>query len=270
MKKYYSIAEFAELAHTTKESLRHYEQIGLLVPQARQSGNNNQRAYSIRQLATMNVIHAFKELGFSLAEITELIRGRSPEDTMAFLTEQIEKTHAAIKAQLRAQELSYTIWKTVNAVKNIDEQAIALEELPAANIVLGEPNVYEHGENVYDALNVFYDATVRRHPYLMHSYFVWGVYSAERVLKGDLFYPDRYFFYHASGTEKRPAGTYAVGYMRCDYGKGQALYERMKQFIAEHKLIIAGDAYEEYPLNELCVADPDDYLMRVLIPVKKM
>lgn len=101
------------------------------------------------------------------------------------------------------------------------------------------------------------------------SYPVWGIFSEDRVKRGDWRSPDRFYYYNPAGHDQKPEGMYAIGYVRAGYGQGSELYERMLKFIAESGHEICGDTYEEYPINEVAVADDTDYLMRVMIPVRK-
>ena len=67
----YKIGEFSRLGRVTVRTLRHYEKIGLLKPGIvdRWTGY---RYYSPEQLQKLLSIVQLKQLGFSLAEITEL------------------------------------------------------------------------------------------------------------------------------------------------------------------------------------------------------
>jgi hypothetical protein len=40
-------------------------------------------------------------------------------------------------------------------------------------------------------------------------------------------------------------------------------------YIGKNGFEICGDAYEEYPLNELCVSDDENYMIRVMIAVRE-
>ncbi|MCL2140386.1 MAG: hypothetical protein FWH42_01720 [Dehalococcoidia bacterium] len=100
------------------------------------------------------------------------------------------------------------------------------------------------------------------------NYPVWGVFSEERIKRGDWKWPNKYYFYNPEGRDTRPAALYAVGYTRGRYGQSDALYKRLLSYIDSNGFEICGDAYEEYPLNEVCVSDENNYLMRVMITVR--
>ena len=101
------------------------------------------------------------------------------------------------------------------------------------------------------------------------NYPVWGMFSEERIKRKDWIWPDRYYLYNPSGHDIRPAALYAIGYMRGGYGQCEKLYERLIEYIEENDFEICGPAYEEYPLNEFCILEDTDYLIRVMITVRE-
>ena len=64
-KHYFKTAEFAALCGVKKDTLLHYDHIGLLKPQW--VGENGYRYYSARQLATYDLISALRRLDTPLA-----------------------------------------------------------------------------------------------------------------------------------------------------------------------------------------------------------
>ena len=75
--EYLSAGRFAALVGTTKETLFHYDEIGLFVPKRR--GTNGYRYYAMDQIETFDVIGMLRELGMPLAEIRNYLEQRSPE-----------------------------------------------------------------------------------------------------------------------------------------------------------------------------------------------
>lgn len=65
----YTISELADEFDITPRSIRHYEDLGLLLP--RRKGNNT-RIYSHKDRLRLSLTLRGKRLGFSLAEIREL------------------------------------------------------------------------------------------------------------------------------------------------------------------------------------------------------
>lgn len=81
------IGELADRAGMSLRTIRHYDEVGLLVPSARTTGGF--RVYTERDLERLLVIRRMKPLGFSLDEMGDLLSivdglpGGDAEDTAA-------------------------------------------------------------------------------------------------------------------------------------------------------------------------------------------
>lgn len=68
------ISDFARLGQVSVRMLRHYDALGLLVPDS-VDGHNGYRTYSPEQLHDLNRIIALKDLGFTLEQTRTLLDG---------------------------------------------------------------------------------------------------------------------------------------------------------------------------------------------------
>jgi effector-binding domain-containing protein len=182
---------------------------------------------------------------------------------------QIIKIDQKIDGWVRARKLLATYQKIIRSVDGVDIDKITVEYLPAEAIIMGDINDYSRDRTYLDALASFYADTQSKHPGIDMNYPVWGMFEKERIIKGDFNFPDRYYFYNPEGRDKRPAGWFAVGYTKGGYGRNREVYARILEYAEKHKYEVCGDAYEEYPLNEVCVSGVSNYLMRVMIEVRK-
>lgn len=66
------IGELAERAKMSLRTIRHYDEVGLLVPSGRTTGGF--RVYTDEDLERLLVIRRMKPLGFTLDEMAELLR----------------------------------------------------------------------------------------------------------------------------------------------------------------------------------------------------
>ena len=262
-----SINDFAKFSRTTRDTLLYYDRIGLLSPILR--GANNYRYYAGSQLAVINVIRTLQSLGMTLEEIKSWKDRRTPLSVEELFTLQIEKIDMKIEEWVSARKLLLALRDDIHSVSAVDEQAVSVKFFPAEAIVLGGLNDYSLDRNAYDALLSFYHQSEQKYPGLNLNYPVWGLFSEKRIKKGDWVCPDRYYFSNPEGYDRRPAALYAVGYTRGGYGQTDELYRRLISYINKNNLEICGDAYEEYPLNELCVSDEKNYLIRVMITVRE-
>lgn len=102
MERYFKIGEISRLYGVGADSLRYYEQVGLLSP-SRSSGGY--RLYSRNDIWRLNLIRDLLEQGFSTSRIREYIASRSVDSTIDLLCEekiQVEQ-HMAQLAHTRAE-----------------------------------------------------------------------------------------------------------------------------------------------------------------------
>ena len=72
----YPVGQVAAFAHVTIRTLHHYDEIGLLVPGERTPAGY--RRYVRDDLARLQRILFYRELGFGLEEITTILDDRTP------------------------------------------------------------------------------------------------------------------------------------------------------------------------------------------------
>lgn len=85
MKDLYKIHEIAKLFGLHPDTLRYYEEKGLLHPER---GENGYRMYTIQDICTLNIIRAQRELGVPVEEIGAYLERRTVEVTLDFLDEE--------------------------------------------------------------------------------------------------------------------------------------------------------------------------------------
>ena len=93
------IGEFSRLMQTTVKALRHYEQIGLLLPDEVDEATGY-RYYRMEQMQRLNAIKDLKSLGFSLDEIKDIY----DDDTHTPSLEILEAKIDDCRRQLRELE----------------------------------------------------------------------------------------------------------------------------------------------------------------------
>jgi len=262
-----TINQFAVYSRTTRDTLRHYDKIGLLSPASR--GENNYRYYSSAQLAIVNVIRTLQESGMTLGEIKNLIDMRTPDLMNEVFTNQIDRIDLLIEEWIKARKLLFTLRKSIQSALDVNEEKVTIHFMPAEAIILGDLNDYSRGRSAYDALLTFYNNIHEKYPDLNLNYSVWGKFSQERIKQSDWVYPDYYYFNNPDGHDRKPAAMYAVGYKRGGYGNSGELYTRIVEYIDKNGFEICGDAFEEYPLNEICLTEDEKYMMRVMITVRE-
>lgn len=105
------VKEVAELVGISVRTLHHYDEIGLLGPE--KTANSGYRVYSEKDLETLQQILFFKELGFSLKKIKEIIHSPSFDRQKA-----LEAQHRMLlEKRRRLDQMIRTIEKTIKHAK---------------------------------------------------------------------------------------------------------------------------------------------------------
>lgn len=107
----YSIKELADLAGVSARTLRYYDKIGLLKPARTSSAGY--RFYSEKELITLQQILFYKERGFGLERIYEILYKEDFDIMSAFL----EHLSALEQQKLRTEQLICTVKKTIASLK---------------------------------------------------------------------------------------------------------------------------------------------------------
>ena len=113
MKKYYKINEIAKLYNIKTDSLRYYEEVGLICPIRSKS---NYRLYTLNDIYILNIIRDCLKLGYDTHQIKEYLDNRSVNNTIVFLKEeerliqrQIQELNTTLSSiQTRIEDLNRT------------------------------------------------------------------------------------------------------------------------------------------------------------------
>ncbi len=103
---------FAALCGTTKETLRHYKDIGLLAP-ARQ-GNNGYFYYDVEQFYDFCAISIFRQTGTPLEEVRRCLKGQDAAQTLELLREQ------RVRLEAERQKLEHMDFVLSSALRNLE------------------------------------------------------------------------------------------------------------------------------------------------------
>lgn len=112
----YKVGEVARIAHVSVRSLHHYDEIGLLAPSERSEAGY--RLYSDDDLRRLSRIRFYRELDFSLEEISSILAdpGAGPDAHLRrqhrLLRERLTRTQmllAALEREMEAHEMGMSL-----------------------------------------------------------------------------------------------------------------------------------------------------------------
>ena len=138
------IGEFSRLMQTTVKTLRHYEQIGLLLPDEVDEATGY-RYYRMEQMQRLNAIKDLKSLGFSLDEIKDIYDDDTHTPSLEILEAKIDDCRRQLR-ELEQRRLRLAV------LANSRKQLLIMEKFSIQS--LPEIIVASHREVVenYDAI----------------------------------------------------------------------------------------------------------------------
>lgn len=158
MKKYFSVGEAAKAVHTTSETLRHYDRIGLVKPSKKDEWTNY-RYYTEQDIVRLHTVRALQVMDLPLQEIKKVLEYDDLERTVDFLAQ------AERKAEEKIAALQYSKLKILTAKAEYERKlngqhkvhGAFLKEYPERIILLSDTLEMPTLDNLWNYLSHFYD-----------------------------------------------------------------------------------------------------------------
>ena len=267
---YFTTGEFSRLCGVRKDTLFHYDEVGILKPEIVRE--NGYRYYSINQFFLFDIIAALKKAGASLGEIREYISHRSPEGLLKLLEEK--SAYLAREQQKLAQVqrlIANTQERTQKGIAALCGQA-RVEHCPEEYLIVVHIDSKEQG------VTKNHMPKIRDHFQFCDAHMVGdelpfgAIIEQKNLEKG--WYKESWYFsrvdrqYEGERFFLKPAGQYAIIEHRGSYESMDDSYEKLKAYLAEQGLRICGHAYEHELLSYFAVPDPSGYVIQICIQVE--
>lgn len=271
MKKKYKITEVAKIFEISRQTLIYYDKIGLFKPKYIDE-ENSYRYYVEEQFFQLRFILVLKRAGFSLSEIKDYTKTRSPEESLEYLEEKERSVTEKIVALEASRDM---IRSKIREAKNI-----AMEEAGRAEFIeLQEKRVF-----MVDLGGTFsfgeYD---RAFHYLSHMMKRLGIDENEYVeeitrecveekdymgIKNlGFFIPDN--LEKIEGERRIGGGAYATLLHRDLWMNIGESYEKLVDFLVGEGYEMAGDPVEVFKSVSVHLGKGEVTRVRIYIPVKK-
>ena len=260
-----SIKEFADFTGLNESTLRYYDAIGLLSPELR--GANRYRYYSPLQTVTVDFIKVLIKVGVPLSTIAEMNKNRTPQSVLALLTRQESKLDAQLHELQTAYSIIHTYRNTIQDGIVAQEQDISVQTLDEARIILGQVNDFNGTANFYAPFmrfcNMAHENKIDLH------YPIGGYYENMDAFLNAPSQPSRFFSLDPRGNSKRNAGRYLVAYNKGYYGEFGDRPQKLLAHAQANGLSFSGPLYILYLLDEISMADHQQYVSRIAVGISK-
>lgn len=262
--KTFTTGQFAERFKIKKDTLFYYDKIGLFKPEG--IGDNGYRYYTVPQLDIFWMLRSLRELNFPIKTLQNYLDTPTPEELVELSNNQLIKVKEEIKKLEQINWLLNSVVTNSNEAINAPLDEVTLVNLPSEPIVYSKPLPYIDDISFNEWFE-FYDNFLNQ-TNLKGPAYVGSIVSKDDLLKNK-FGTIHQLFVRMEGEGIKPAGLYAVTYHKGPYETAVDVYKVFVAKIKKQGLTICGDAYEEYLLNRLAVSNPNDFIIKISIAVKK-
>lgn len=158
MKKYFTVGEAAKAVHTTSETLRHYDRIGLVKPSKKDEWTNY-RYYTEQDIVRLNTVRALQLMDLPLQEIKKVLEYDDLEKIVDFLTQAEKKADEKIaalqysKSKIQLAKSDYE--RKLQARKDLN--CTFIKEIPERAILLSDTLEVPTLDNLWNYLSHFYE-----------------------------------------------------------------------------------------------------------------
>ena len=262
--------DFAKLCNTNKRTLFHYDEIGLFSPAY--TDERGYRFYSESQCDVFFTISCLREIGMPLKEIKNYIDHRNPTDLKQLLEEQAGKIRLEQERLKHIEQVIHTKLALVRQSEETDlsegQPMVRLEQMPEEYFIIS-PRLDTSDHDIL--IHAICDHIgYCNHNHLNAGYPYGAMVRTQSILEGHW---DTYAHFCTKIAEKRtghpvhikPAGTYAVTYLKGNYYEADEAYHRLLDFIKENQYHPGEFSYKEAILDEIAVASEEAYITKISI-----
>ncbi len=263
----YTVAEFARGLGTTKDTLLHYDRIGLFRPD--HVAENGYRYYSARQIWLFTQIQNLKKMGLGLREIREYMNSRTSASYVDLLERQIEEASSEIN---RLYEVIDSMELSLRGAREAlsRKEGFAVEKLePVWGIRTSSPE-----EAFGKDFLKFWKRLDRQYGFSCNT--LTGAVRMDEILAGidsgdqcEYLYLQLNPLRHHDAEIVRPGGDYLVGYHAGRDSELMRTYQEMIAWGKKKKLRFGKYGYEDYVISQIAVPDGNRHVTRVSIQLEQ-
>lgn len=267
---YFTTGEFAKLFGIKKQTLFHYDEIGLFSPALIKE--NGYRYYSYRQLYTFTMILTLKNLRMPLKEIKTYLDTRTPKTYIQLLEEKLSEVDTAIANLTKIKNrLTTATQNTTLALTTEHAKTVLVEQEEEYLIVSSDLSSATHKEFSYYMLEYlqFFDR------YALTTYDSLGALIKFQDIANGL--QDCFTSLYAKTQDTtipsvivKPKGLYAITYHHGSFETTHETYKKILEFIQRHHLEVGEFFYEDYLIDDITSCNPSDFVTRIMIEVKTL
>ena len=258
-------SQFAAIHQVNPRTLHYYDSVGLFSPEKK--GENQYRYYTSRQSIDFEYIRMLKELNMSISEIRSYVQEPGPDKFMKLADEKINEINREIQRLEKIKEVLKIRKEQLEVCSRVDDMLIELKQLPEECFRVIPFDIKE--ENLKDLFSCAKECWgIEQCRMGIGSYISVDKVRKKRFEKYDGVFSPALKAEEGGEILIRKRGLCLCGYQRGIWDRLPELYEKMLAFAEKENLVLKGFAFES-GMNDFAIADDNDYVTRVVIPVEE-
>lgn len=269
MKDYYKINEISNLYNIGKDSLRYYEEIGILKPER---DTNGYRLYSIQDIWKLNIIKDLRNLNMPMEVIRDYLENKTLKNTLDILNEEITIINKKME-QLKIQKSTIS-----SRIKSLKEDAAEkdIEVIREVDIEERKIIVLNDSFSRDEEADFLIKKLHKKHGdklYLLGNNYV-GVTMDLAKVKQDIFNSYKSVFFILDKDDKSydkiiPKGRYLTLSYRGSYEKTDKFIPLMMEYAKKNNYKVISDPVELYKIDVHETSILDEYLTELQMQVEE-
>lgn len=244
MKHFYKIGEISKLYHIGTDSLRYYEELGILKPERDQ---NQYRIYHLHDLWRLNVIRDLRELGFPMERIKDYLNHRNLQVTEELLKEELDVIEEKMKKFRALKENINDRLNTLSEIKNQPMGVIEEKKLASRHCYM-----IHSGYKVDVEMDMLIKQLLNKNQeklYIIGNNKIGSVIPLQSAVEGNCRDYQSVFIIDKDGEEILKGGIYLTVCYKGDCAQNKMYFQRLVEYAKVHNLKLKG------PFLELLWAD---------------
>lgn len=271
-RKYYTIGEVSKICNISAKALRYYDKIGVLSPD-HISEENGYRYYDRETLLNVPVLKYYKQMGFKLEEMQELLSGNtyhfvrhSLHNKIDELKSQEQEIHDSLIAVQDwfelVREAQLVVWNQVRdiSVKYIMESAYCYMEqefqYDYMDSIINIPwtnYLEEHDEKITGPVILSFDSFEKKKK---------GEADTCRIMQAAVRINDKSPIQIREGAQMA-ASVYHIG----NHETIDQEYDRITEWAGLRGYTCSGMSYERYVVDYWTTRNSDEFVTEILVPL---
>lgn len=263
MKNFFKIGEISKLYSIGVDSIRYYEEIGIIKPQRSESGY---RYYSIHDIWRLNVIRDLRSIGFTMEQIRKYLNHHTVLSSLSMLEDEKEAISKQIQYLQKLQKNVEQRLNNIHSALSLPLGEIRLMTLPPRHCHR-LPEGYENEEEMDFLIKQLINQNQNR-LYIIGSNQIGTVISLPSLLNRKKLSYQSVFLIDEEGADLINGGNYLCVTYRGNYKQSAYWGQELIQYAHSHNFKVLGNLLEILWIDIHTTSDESEYITQLQLPIE--